>query len=615
MARSVVDQVFDSCVHGFEAAVRAVCRALWIFIAFGLLVIWKCFVYAWRKVWGGVGGKPRTEWAKALALCNLTDDLPCRVTGWKETPFGESYRILLDGGKHADQLRPHTGKLASALGGAMKVEIRESKKSSREVYVDVIRRDVLEKTVDCPWAKAAVLPTLRDGIPMGIDRSGAVVFLKLLYNNLLLGGLQGAGKSVAMALIVACAIFDPTVEVYLLDFKGTDLGPWAPAAKRFADRDIDQVIDILRDATATMFRRLEEMKAAGKRKVLLSQGLILIAIDEIASYLQYNDGDKERSKEFRDEFSALLHDLVRMGRGVGIMVVAATQHPHHEVVPTTLRNIFSYRVALRVVNGSASDIILGTGWAGRGYNAQDIETALKGKAYLLHEESLPQLVRFYNLDDPDFEALVARSRLLASTDLPGASQPHLTLVPAPSDARTDDQTLPYPPETPLHRLNGGLTSSGKEADQSPTPGLPPVSNSPSSPSIPHPPAGPAPLPPDPLRDLIRVLDKKDLKLLHSMSKLHDLPEGWCSPRVYQVLRAQRYGDALSADQQMKRWMRAKGDGITGKSAKPGLKLVEQRPHDPTKGAASPLEYRLTSLGWQLVGRIRMPETETEGADA
>jgi hypothetical protein len=62
-------------------------------------------------------------------------------------------------------------------------------------------------------------------------------------------------------------------------------------------------------------------------------------------------------------------------------------------------------------------------------------------------------------------------------------------------------------------------------------------------------------------------------------------------------------------------MRAKGDGITGKSAKPGLKLVEQRPHDPTKGAASPLEYRLTSLGWQLVGRIRMPETETEGADA
>jgi DNA segregation ATPase FtsK/SpoIIIE, S-DNA-T family len=601
----ILENIFEAILHTVEGLLAALARALWSLVCVLGVLAWKLI----RYLVGGVGSKPRNEFAKALALCNLTEEVPCRVTGHKLTPFGETYRILIDGGKTAGPLRDKHESLASAFG-CLKVEIEQSKKSAREAYVHVLRRDPLATPMECPWAATrdvAKFPSIRNGIPVGVDRYGEEEILKLLYNNFLIGGEPGGGKSVLMGILVAAAIFDPECSVYLLDFKGTDLGPWAPAAERFADRDITEVLSLLEEVSAVMYERLEQMKASGKRKFLITQGYILLAIDELASYMKWPD------KEERDKFSELLHNLVQMGRGVGVMVVAATQYPHHENIPTTLRNLFSYRAALRCVVPVASDVVLKPGMAKLGFDASTIEPEHKGKGFLLHEESLPKSVRFYNLDDPLFDALVAMARSMASTGLPGASQPHLTLVPTPSDARTDDQTGQYPPETPLHRLNGGLTSFGKEADQSSAPGLPPVSISPSSPSIPHPPAGPAPLPPDPLLDLLRVLASEDLKLLYSMSKLHDLPEGWCSPRVYQVLRAQRYGDALSADQQMKRWMRAKGDGITGKNAKPGLKLVEQRPHDPTKGAASPLEYRLTSLGWQLVGRIRMPETE--GADA
>jgi S-DNA-T family DNA segregation ATPase FtsK/SpoIIIE len=591
----ILEAIFEAILHTVEGLLAAIARALWSLVCVLGVLIWKLI----RYLAGGVGSKPRNEFAKALALCNLTEEVPCRVTGHKLTPFGETYRILIDGGKTSAPLKDKHESLASAFG-CLKVEIEQSKKSSREAYVHVLRRDPLATPMECPWADTrdvAKFPSIRNGIPVGVDRYGEEEVLKLLYNNLLIGGEPGGGKSVLMGILVAAAIFDPECKVYLLDFKGTDLFPWAMAAERFADRDINDVLSLLEEISAVMYERLDQMKASGKRKFLITQGYILLAIDELASYLKWP------VKEERDKFSELLHNLVQMGRGVGVMVVAATQYPHHENIPTTLRNLFSYRAALRCVVPVASDVILKPGMAKLGFDASTIEPEFKGKGFLLHEESLPKSVRFYNLDDPLFDALVAMARSMASTGRPGASD---ASVRAPLHADTGVPTHPSPTDATSDRLNGGLGEDGKESPDPSAPGGPFRPSDPSTVSSPIPPAGPAPLPPDPLADLIRVLDKKDLSVLHSMSRLHDLPEGWCSPRVYQLLRAQRYGDALSADQQMKRWMRAKGDGITGKSAKTGLKLVEQRPHEPGKGAASALEYRLTSLGWELAGRIAIP---------
>lgn len=602
-----IEHILENVFHLAEDLASALAKALWAIVVGLLLLIWKGLLFLVRKAFGGIGTKPRTEFAKALALCNLTDEVPCRVTGYKLTPFGETYRILVDGGKTAGPLKDKHESLASAFG-CLKVEIEKSKKSAREVYVHVLRRDPLATPMECPWAETrdvAKFPSIRNGIPVGVDRYGKEEILRLLYNNFLIGGEPGGGKSVLMGILVSAAIFDPECTVYLLDFKGTDLFPWAMAAKRFADRDINDVLGLLEEVSAVMYERLEQMKASGKRKFLITQGYILLAIDELASYMKWP------VKEEKEKFSELLHNLVQMGRGVGVMVVAATQYPHHENIPTTLRNLFSYRAALRCVVPVASDVVLKPGMAKLGFDASTIEPEFKGKGFLLHEESLPKLVRFYNLDDPLFDALVAMARAKASTGLPGASD---ASVRPPSDARTDVPTLPNPTDAPTDRLNGGLTNPCKESPPSPAPGIPFFPPSHPSISSPIPPAGPAPLPPDPLADLIRVLDLEDLKLLHSMSRLHDLPEGWCSPGVYQVLRKQRYGDAAGADQQTKRRMRWMGKGITGKNAKAGLLLVEQRVHEPGKGASSALEYRLTPLGWQVVGRIHIPEDEPEGAD-
>jgi len=63
--------------------------------------------------------------------------------------------------------------------------------------------------------------------------------------------------------------------------------------------------------------------------------------DELAHYLLVSD------RKVRTEFAELLLDLVARGRAAGLIVLAATQKPAHDVIPTALRDLFGIRWALR----------------------------------------------------------------------------------------------------------------------------------------------------------------------------------------------------------------------------------------------------------------------------
>jgi len=100
--------------------------------------------------------------------------------------------------------------------------------------------------------------------------------------------------------------------------------------------------------------RYQVLLALGKRKFDPGdpEGLHLVVLDELAFYLR---GGK---KDTRDRFAESLRDLVSRGRAAGIVVVAATQKPSHDIVPTWIRDLFSYRIAMRCTSSDASDTIL-----------------------------------------------------------------------------------------------------------------------------------------------------------------------------------------------------------------------------------------------------------------
>jgi hypothetical protein len=94
-------------------------------------------------------------------------------------------------------------------------------------------------------------------------------------------------------------------------------------------------------------------------------------------------------------FSALLRDLVARGRAVGIIVVAATQRPSSDIIPTSLRDLFAWRFAGRCTTDVSSDIVLGHGWANRGWSSNTISPTNPGAGLLIAEGGVLVLLLAY----------------------------------------------------------------------------------------------------------------------------------------------------------------------------------------------------------------------------
>ena len=149
----------------------------------------------------------------------------------------------------------------------------------------------------------------------------------------------------------------------------------------------------------------------GLRKVdaTTGVGLIVVVIDELALYTQ----GKGRA---RDRFVELLRDVVARGRASGIVVVAATQKPASDIVPTSIRDLFGCRLALRCSTKDASDTVLGAGWATEGYSASEFDPAHRGVGYLLAEGTVPRRMRCFVLEDQPLGQLARRAERLRGTD-------------------------------------------------------------------------------------------------------------------------------------------------------------------------------------------------------
>jgi DNA segregation ATPase FtsK/SpoIIIE, S-DNA-T family len=245
------------------------------------------------------------------------------------------------------------------------------------------------------------------------------VTVRLVERNLLLGGEPGAGKSVAQSLLTAAAALDPEAELVLLDGKQVELAPWAACALRVVGPDVAQAVAVLDELRVEMDARYEVLLQERRRKVSPGDGLPLrlVVIDELAFYLSIGE-----RKEIT-AFATGLRDLVSRGRAAGIIVVAATQKPAHDIVPTGVRDLFAFRWALRCTTPQASDTILGSGWASLGFSAADVDAAAKGVGYLLAEGGEPTRLRSYHLDDAALSELATRAAALRAGTVSGADKP------------------------------------------------------------------------------------------------------------------------------------------------------------------------------------------------
>jgi len=237
-----------------------------------------------------------------------------------------------------------------------------------------------------------------DPVFIGVDEFGKPLYVPIIFRNLLIGGEPGAGKSSLLSNFIAHAALSRDCRLCLIDGKQVELGLWEQDADVFVGPDQKHAISTLRRLQTVMDRRYAYLRSHRRRKISPEDAFlpIVVAVDEIA-YFSATVG----TKTDQDLFSALLRDLVSRGRAVGIIVLAATQRPSSDIIPTSLRDLFAWRFCGRTSTDASSDIVLGHGWAAKGYTANSLDPTNQGSGLLIAEGGTPTLVKAAYLTDAD----------------------------------------------------------------------------------------------------------------------------------------------------------------------------------------------------------------------
>jgi S-DNA-T family DNA segregation ATPase FtsK/SpoIIIE len=162
-------------------------------------------------------------------------------------------------------------------------------------------------------------------------------------------------------------------------------------------------------------------------------------------------------REYGKELEEVLEDLVKVAPGAGLSVVAATQKPDQKSTPTSFRDQFTIRLALRVTTYHASEAILGAGAIGEGLDASKLSPEGKGAGLLrgtgdAGREVASSVVRTYLADGRDAEAICLRARALRSAagTLTGAAVGQMPVATPPEWSVPADVVQVMGAEEKLH---------------------------------------------------------------------------------------------------------------------------------------------------------------------
>jgi S-DNA-T family DNA segregation ATPase FtsK/SpoIIIE len=290
---------------------------------------------------------------------------------------------------------------------------------------------------DRPLAKMAPVPypLLTSGttsmfrpLPFGTDQRGRPVTVTLMFAAVAVGAQPRMGKTFSVRLFALGAALDVSCELHIFDGKGMgDYIMFESIAHWFGSGSREDVLLSLRDdlkaLRAEVDRRaalLTKLTREGKcREGKVTEELakvkayqlhpILVLLDEC--HLAFDTG-KGKAGALGEEITADAEYLVRVGPAAGISLVASTQRPDGDSLPTGIRANVQLRFCLRVDGQPTNDMVLGTGAYSRGVRATEFTMADKGIGYLSGEGAQPVIAWTHNVDADKATAIVGRARML-----------------------------------------------------------------------------------------------------------------------------------------------------------------------------------------------------------
>ncbi|HLT40330.1 MAG TPA: hypothetical protein VK034_28825, partial [Enhygromyxa sp.] len=270
-----------------------------------------------------------------------------------------------------------------------------------------------------------------DPLPQATDQRGEWVTFRLAYSGVVIGAIPRMGKTFLLRQLLIAAGLDPRTKVYALDGKGTgDLAPCRLFAHFYSVGDEpeeveERVLPAFRELRAELRRRAKMIRELPREECPESKvtsaladkhrslAPIVIGIDETQAYFGYGEKKNKAHQAIRDEFTAIVTDLVKRGPALGFICVLATQNVCEETIPRQIGTNAAIRCALKLFDHTTNDQVLGTGAYSRGIDATAFDIEDKGLMWLRADGDQPQIVRSVaGLDTVKSEEIAAKARAI-----------------------------------------------------------------------------------------------------------------------------------------------------------------------------------------------------------
>lgn len=262
--------------------------------------------------------------------------------------------------------------------------------------------------------------------PLGTDQRQRPVWITLMFATMVIGAIPRMGKTFALRLCLLIAALDPRAKVLAFDKKGSgDLSPLEHVAHAYTvgDEPEDIAVDLreLRAARTEMRRRYKLLRTLPKERVPESKVTPELASDRSVRFEPWVIGVDEcqvwfEHKTHGGEFEEICTDLVKRGPAAGMIPIFATQRPDAKSIPKPISDNAALRLALKVMEWGANDMILGTGQYKAGVRATMFAREDVGIAILAGEGADPRVVRIAKVDNVQAEKVALRARALRERD-------------------------------------------------------------------------------------------------------------------------------------------------------------------------------------------------------
>jgi hypothetical protein len=220
-------------------------------------------------------------------------------------------------------------------------------------------------------------------------------------DRILVAGTSGAGKSVALRVIMADVLMEPNTALVILDLKKVEGALWRHTAR--VETEPGGIQDVIDDLIAEMKEREDIMET---HKVDLweptpERPKIVVVVDEGA----------ELMAEVPDSVGGL-RSLARRARASRILLVWGTQKPtmtgNGPGLDSQISGQLTSRVCLAVAGAKETRVVFGEEATGNGWHAEDLEMGGWALVQVQGEKRIPNPMRVWFMTKDHVQALPAR---------------------------------------------------------------------------------------------------------------------------------------------------------------------------------------------------------------